>query len=359
MAKVKSFWWASLPAERFWCEITDRPLIEVGRNLYCPQSNTSAIPRSFWSYSLIQNIQPGDIVFHYHSGERAIIGVSTATDILRDEPIVWIPHWTGKAKKEKKRKFALPRPGWKRSLTGYQALESPLTLAEIQHSDEFVRQQVASISKQGKPRVFLQMYPKRLRALQGGYVTKMPSVFVDHWKKLRSATELLRSAESFRLQDETAAKLVIADLLEQVESTNRTDLAGQGFSIDPERRKAIENYAVLRAKEFFAGEGFHEIEEVGKPYDLLCFNRDGEGLFVEVKGTTSGGEKVFLTINEVEHAEANSKNSALYVLSGIELNRENGSWRPTGGIPYLSKPWQIDRTRLKALAFQYQLLPER
>ncbi len=45
----------------------------------------------------------------------------------------------------------------------------------------------------------------------------------------------------------------------------------------------------------------YTVKRRGKPFDLLCI-RDSETLFVEVKGTQSNGEAVFLTRNEVQWA---------------------------------------------------------
>lgn len=357
--KSKGYWWTSKPNERFWCEITDRPKEEVGKNLYCPQSNTANPPRSFWSYSLIQEIQPGDIVFHYYSPDHAIIGASVATANLIEEPITWTPHWTGKLGKEKKKAPALPRPGWKRSLEGYLPLDSPLTLTDIQKSDNFIRDKVAAISKNARPLVFLQMYPKRLRALQGGYVTKMPSELVEHWKILSNIADQLSGLNKVDLPDEATAEAVVADLLEQVAIKKERGGVGQGFVVDPERRKVIENYAVEKAKEYFDHEGFNEIIELGKPYDLLCSNNNGDVLCVEVKGTTSTGEKIFLTYNEVEHAVQNPTSTALFILHGINAVLADGKWKPSGGVEEVLWPWRIDRSRLKPLAFQYEVWPAR
>jgi hypothetical protein len=119
--------------------------------------------------------------------------------------------------------------------------------------------------------------------------------------------------------------------------------------------KAIERYAVDKAKAYFSAVGFDDIKEKGKPYDLLCRKQSGETIFVEVKGTTTPGHAIILTSNEVGHAEEKRASMALYVLSEIAVAKEGARFILNGGIESIHWPWHIDRTRLKALAYMYQL----
>jgi hypothetical protein len=128
-------WWEGNPNERYWCEITGRQ-DGIGWNLYCPQANTSGKP--FWSYSLIQEIQPGDIVFHYHTPRQAIVGLSIATADLTSGTINWTPHWTKMTNAERAKRNPGIRPAWIRKLRDYRDLDTPLSLGAIQKSEKFV-----------------------------------------------------------------------------------------------------------------------------------------------------------------------------------------------------------------------------
>src|SRR5437763_859865 len=98
------FWWSANPAERFWCEVTDRP--DVGADLKCPQTNEAG--KAYWSYGLINEIEPGDIVFHYSTNTQAFVGASVAGGPVEERDIVWTPHGTfGRAKAAERE----PRPG--------------------------------------------------------------------------------------------------------------------------------------------------------------------------------------------------------------------------------------------------------
>jgi hypothetical protein len=73
-------WWDGKPDERYWCEITGRD--DIGANLRCPQ--TSDLGKPYWSYSLINQVKPGDIVFHYSKQKQCVIGALNRPEFRRD-----------------------------------------------------------------------------------------------------------------------------------------------------------------------------------------------------------------------------------------------------------------------------------
>ena len=175
-------WWRGHPEESFWCEITDRP--DVGADLKCPQANEAGDP--YWSYSLINEVKPGDVVFHYSTRKKvkAFVGASVASAPLEERPIVWIPHGTvGRSK----RSIREPRPGWWRPLYHFTRAQAPLKLAELQapEEQEWIRAWISE-HQQGP----FQPYPRQLRASQG-YLTKMPLAFVERWSELSDVVERL------------------------------------------------------------------------------------------------------------------------------------------------------------------------
>jgi hypothetical protein len=98
-------WWTDEPAERFWCEVTDRP--DIGADLKAPKVDDAGQP--YWGYSLLKELHPGDFVFHYSTQNKAFVGISVAGGPVEDRPIVWRPHGTsGRAAGLP----AVPRPGW-------------------------------------------------------------------------------------------------------------------------------------------------------------------------------------------------------------------------------------------------------
>lgn len=119
-------------------------------------------------------------------------------------------------------------------------------------------------------------------------------------------------------------------------------------------RRAIEERAVRVAAERFQTLGY-QVADVGavESYDLDC-RRGEERLYVEVKGTTAGGEAVVLTKNEVELHRAQYPNNALAVVRRIDLDRSAEPPVATGGELVLISPWKIDDAALTPLSYQYE-----
>lgn len=125
-----------------------------------------------------------------------------------------------------------------------------------------------------------------------------------------------------------------------------------GIESDPRIKKAIEDHAMRLAEEYFRHAGY-EVTTKGKPYDLRC--RKGMRLkYVEVKGTTTKGESIRLTKNEVGFARGNRKRMALYVRHSV---RVKGRKNPTafGGKARRLDPWDIYEGKLQATEFEYVL----
>lgn len=129
--------------------------------------------------------------------------------------------------------------------------------------------------------------------------------------------------------------------------------SGQGFVADAERRGVIELYAMQKAKAFYEEKGW-SVSDVSSthPYDLLCCSATGQELHVEVKGTTSEGTQIFLTANEVKHAQAVYPHAALFILSHIDIDPTIPDL-PQGGKIHCFDPWDIREGTLSPLAFAY------
>jgi hypothetical protein len=121
----------------------------------------------------------------------------------------------------------------------------------------------------------------------------------------------------------------------------------------------VEVYAEDSAESYFRKSGWN-VKRVGAQklgYDLECVNPAGEILHVEVKGTQSLGEEVFLTRNEACHNGPQSQCSAehaLYVLSRIEIHESDGI-KCTGGSPNSVWPWTINQASLTPTVYAYRV----
>ena len=168
-------------------EITDRR--DIGADLKCPQRHEGGGTQQ--SYSLIRAIWPGDVVFHYSTRSRAVIGASVAGGPIEERAIVWTPHGTvGKSKKQNRQS----RPGWWLPLYGFVTTDEPLKLtdAQLPLEDAWVREWIEKkhTSVTGLIAAPFQRYSGKLRAAQG-YLTKMPVDFVNRWRQLSMLAERL------------------------------------------------------------------------------------------------------------------------------------------------------------------------
>jgi Domain of unknown function (DUF3883) len=145
-------------------------------------------------------------------------------------------------------------------------------------------------------------------------------------------------------------------VIEAVQTAKTRALGGQGFSVSPEARKVIESRAMLLAADHFEAQGFR-VEVRGKPYDLLCMNKENSAdvLYVEVKGTTTAGKDILLTPNEVRFAREHLGQMVLFVAYGMTVTDDAGVPTAAGGNITILRPWSIDDTALTPLGYSYEL----
>lgn len=127
---------------------------------------------------------------------------------------------------------------------------------------------------------------------------------------------------------------------------------GQGHVADSERRKAIENAAQDWLMQHYTDEGW-EVRDTryAGPYDAIA-TRNGQTLYLEAKGTQSGGEAVFVTRGEVDHARANPGNCIIGIWSGMRF-ADDGEVDLRGGETMVM-PFKPDTGILSALQYRWE-----
>ena len=132
--------------------------------------------------------------------------------------------------------------------------------------------------------------------------------------------------------------------------------SGQRFASSAEFRSAVEMRAMKVAADHFEGNGYTVGDtSANRPYDLVATHGD-ETLYVEVKGTTTPGEKVFLTKNEVAHAKEHPGECVLFVVHDITVRGDTAEdLVASGGEMRVMWPWSPDDEDLVALVYQYTL----
>jgi hypothetical protein len=148
--------------------------------------------------------------------------------------------------------------------------------------------------------------------------------------------------------------------------------AGQGFSVDPAEKTAVEMRAMEAARSHYAGLGWTEDPADAEAYKHesfdLVLHRDGEVKDVEVKGTTQttglpdSGIQVFLTPNEVAHARGQCKavvtchSVALFILTDVKITPDtDGAPAAVGGTPRVYDPWNLADGTLEPTAYSYNV----
>jgi hypothetical protein len=138
------------------------------------------------------------------------------------------------------------------------------------------------------------------------------------------------------------------------EAAGKSLRSGQGFRVGSAERRAVEEAAMNVARSWLESRGWRVVDRsASAPFDYEC-TREEERLFVEVKGTTSRGEQIVLTRNEVEHHQHHFPNNALIVVARIALNDKGQAMTDNSDIRIV-KPWQIDEDRLQTISFTYRL----
>lgn len=127
---------------------------------------------------------------------------------------------------------------------------------------------------------------------------------------------------------------------------------GQGFGGSADVNRSIEQRAMDVATAYFKARGYH-VKDTSKtmPYDLQV-SRSGEVLTVEVKGTTSMGEQVIVTRNEIEHARS-AGNCILFIVKNVEVVQVGGAVSSQGGRPDVFWPWNVDSGSLQPISYLY------
>jgi hypothetical protein len=182
--------------------------------------------------------------------------------------------------------------------------------------------------------------------------------------KLRFISEIDRLPRNFTAQSVRSMRRLTdesVDLLREALSTGikavdyapTISISGQGFVPDYMFRKNIEDYAVECATDYFQSAGYEvDNKSSNSPYDLLCRKFDGQ-IYVEVKGTTTHGDRVILTAGEVRFAQSHKEQMVLFIMHSVVLEKRNNDVLVSGGHQRIIQPWDIEQGTLVATQYVY------
>ncbi|HWW82252.1 MAG TPA: hypothetical protein VNZ26_01545 [Vicinamibacterales bacterium] len=174
--------------QRYWLEITDRH--DLGADLRAPQKNEAG-EESYWGYSLIRDIRPGDIILHYDKRRKSVVAFSRAVSIARSKQIKWAAHGMS-ARNARIRPYR--RPGWSLAIDNFTILHSPLFLREIRRRKVDVRRIQNSWANASHDSRYLPFIFRRdgMRPQQA-YLTRFPPALVRLFPTLHQVSARVAS----------------------------------------------------------------------------------------------------------------------------------------------------------------------
>lgn len=128
---------------------------------------------------------------------------------------------------------------------------------------------------------------------------------------------------------------------------------GQGFGLNAKERKAVELRAMDMAEDWLRAQGYQAYNTAAtKPYDFEAKKGD-ELIYVEVKGTTSdAADAIAMTHGEVALHRREKGRTALMIVTGIRLKRDDTQPLASGGILEALVGWDIDEWLLEPTSFR-------
>lgn len=150
-----------------------------------------------------------------------------------------------------------------------------------------------------------------------------------HWKPQSSGTQV-QAALADRLEQLWADHVTVIRDTAALQRPIGTLSFGQGRRLDAKLRKEIEDLAQQHLTSFYEADGW-TVEDLryGNPFDAKA-TKASEVLYLEAKGTTTSGERVIVTRNEVAWASAHPGKCVIGIVSGISVRR-NGTVDPGSG----------------------------
>lgn len=126
---------------------------------------------------------------------------------------------------------------------------------------------------------------------------------------------------------------------------------GQGRRLDAKLRKEIEDLAQARLSKAYEDEGW-KVDDLryGNPFDAKA-TKGADTIYLEAKGTVTGGQRVIVTRGEVAWARSHPGQCIMGVLSDLTL-QQDGSIDPTSGT-MRRYWWHAEEEDLNPLTYDF------
>lgn len=131
----------------------------------------------------------------------------------------------------------------------------------------------------------------------------------------------------------------------------------QGFIKDSKKKELIELHAMKVAYEYYSEKGY-EVDDCSGlrnlGYDYKC-KKGTEFVEVEVKGTTTHGNSVILTRNEVDNAKTTQNRADLFIVHSIDILVNDGDYKVTAHEVNIIENWSPKDSSLEPISYSYNL----
>jgi len=328
-------------------EVTNRP--DIGTDLKAPVAarGGAATP----GYALVRAVKPGDVVVHYDSPQEQIVGASLVTGESESAALFWVARGTSARQAGEQARWL---PGIRVPLDNFAVVDPTISLGDIRLKEEALLEIRDELEKRNRGAVYFPWTPYGdgpIRTWQS-YLVKLPQAAVDLFPRLRTVVDEVAASQTGSLDLPTETQEA-EDKVADVAGKSRLR-SGQGYQLEQAVKSAVEAHAMNAAIAHFGG--LDAIADVHgtESYDLR-YTTNGIEKHIEVKGTTTLGEQVVLTRNEVEHARTYPL-VALFILADILVTRdEHGNVSASQGRTILLDPWRIEQGSLTPIGFRYQV----
>ena len=179
---VSNRWWRDSSDEVYWMEVTRRE--DLAAYIEAPATNEKGKP--YWGYSLIHDLEPGDLVFHYDGAKKAIAAVSRVREAASPRTITWAARGTSA-----RQSGATPRerPGFRVETDEFRWLPHPVSLSDIRARRTALQGIKERIENEnGRSSYFPFQFTTPMKAQQG-YLLKVPREVVGLFPSMRDAIE--------------------------------------------------------------------------------------------------------------------------------------------------------------------------
>ena len=300
-------------------------------------------------YALVPEVAPGNIVIHYDSIDERIVGVSRVSGPAFLEPV----SWTARGSYARR---AGVGPAWVAGMVvplhNYTEMRQDITFEQLNNRrSEIFRVRARLQASHPEQPLHLPWIPYRneMRTFPT-YLAKFPVALLPALPEVAETVALIGTGSA------TAPPPPSPEVRQAAQAMAAAAARPKTAAVDPEPgdRVAVEARALNVVLAHYSARG--SISDVGRTNSFdYCVVIDGQEWHVTVKGTTSSGEDIVLTPDEVAHAQSH-EHLDLCIVSNIRVERdEKGQASGAGGTLQIHHPWRIEPDRLDALGYRYRM----